>query len=83
MPKRPYCLYTAHYITPLDRLLALGNRLHLLGVAQDRQRLFERFKIFRVDEDGRGLVVPGDDEPLMVAMDPLDKIGETISSSLK
>src|SRR5579875_3412427 len=51
------------------------------GVAQDRQRLLEFGQVSSADKDCGLATVPGDHDPIVLALDPVDDLGEVVTNS--
>lgn len=77
------CLDAPDHITFQVGAVSFDQLGNCVGVAQDSKRLLQRLEIVRTDENRRRCPVAGNHDTLMMALNSLDKLRETVSNGPK
>ena len=76
--QRAYRIDASHDIARGDGCFGLEQGSHGIAVAQQFECLFQAPEIVRADQDRRGSTIAGNDDTLVLAVDPVNEFGEPI-----
>lgn len=74
------CSRPSDAVPGCDRLLGFSQRPHGIIVGEHREGLLETLELIRVDQDRSRSTVSGDDDAFVLALDPVDVLGELVSN---